>query len=179
KGDKSLLEDYVVNFMNEYLSEIDPDLARKLPIYFAEIRQAIANATSDALTDNPQTLLSRIASMGAVKTSDIKARSRKLRVLEDVEGNGLSAAITEGMTDLDPYEIAELINTACRVINRIHDVNTDMIGQMLRGIVDSVRPEEFNRTAQWLVPDLMEAVKPLTGTLINAVNVQSDIQQEV
>jgi len=31
----------------------------------------------------------------------------------------------------------------------------------LSGVVDSVSPEEVKKTARWLIPDIVEAIKPL------------------
>ena len=70
------------------------------------------------------------------------------------------------MTDLDTFEVAELINTACRVINRIHDAKPDFVASLISGAADSIRTEDIPKTAEWLVTDLAEALKPLASALM-------------
>jgi hypothetical protein len=161
KGGKPLFQIYLTDLLHDCLPEMDPELVKKIRIIFAEDREAMANAMADALSDNPDITLSYLASIGLVKTSDIKARTRKLCVIEQIDPVGLKSAVSEGMSDLDTYEIAGLVNTACRVANRIHEVKPDILSNALSGVVDSVSPEEVRKTARWLIPDLVNAIKPL------------------
>ena len=161
KGGKPLFQIYLTDLLHDCLPAMDPELVKKIRIIFAEDREAMANAMADALSDNPDITLSYLASMGLVKTSDIKARTRKLGVIEQIDPVGLKSAVSEGMSDLDTYEIAGLVNTACRVANLIHEVKPDILSNALSGVVDSVSPEEVKKTARWLIPDIVEAIKPL------------------
>jgi hypothetical protein len=166
KGGKPLFQIYLTDLLHDCLSEMDPELAKKIRIIFAQDREAIANAMAEALTDNPEIILSYLASLGSVTTSDIKAQSRKLGVVEEIDPDSLKAALSESMSDLDTYEIAGLVNTVCRVVNRIHDAKPDIVSNALSGVVDSVDSEEVKRTVQWLVPDVVDAIKPLATTVM-------------
>ncbi len=161
RGGKPLFQIYLTDLLHECYAEMDPELAKKIRIIFAQDREAIANAMAEALTCNPGIPLSYLASFGSVKTSDIKALSRKLGVMEEVDLNGLKAALSESMSDLDTYEIAGLVNTACRVVNRIHDAKPDIVSNALSGVMDSVDSDEVKKTVQWLIPDVVDAIKPL------------------
>lgn len=166
KGDKSLLEINLSDQMKDYLSAIDPELAKKAPVYYAEIKEIIANAVSDSLSKNPEVLLAHISSLGQVKSLAIRAKTRKVQLIQNVDKDGFDRAVSESVGDLDTYEIAEFINTIVRVIDRIHDSDPDIILNVIRGVVDSIDTEKINKTAKWLVPDLMEAVKPLAAAVM-------------
>ncbi len=166
KGGKPLFEIYLTDLLHDCFSEMDPELVKKIRIIFAEDRESIANALASALRDNPGITLSSLASFGSVKTSAIKARARKLGVMEEIDPDGLKSAITEGMSDLDTYEFAGLINTACRVANKIHDAKPDIVSNALSGVVDSVNADEVRKTFQWLIPDVVEALKPLAAVVM-------------
>jgi hypothetical protein len=166
KGGKPLFQIYLTDLLHDCLPEMDPELAKKIRIIFAQDREAIANAVAEALIDNPEITLSYLASLGSVKTSDIKAQSRKLGVIEEIDPDSLKSAVSESMSDLDTYEIAGLVNTVCRVVNRIHDAKPDIVSNALSGVVDSVDSEEVKRTLQWLVPDVVAAIKPLATTVM-------------
>jgi hypothetical protein len=166
KGGKPLMQSYLTELLRDCLSGLDPELVRKVLIIFAEDKLSIHNAVSDALTDNPDITLSRLASIGSVKSSDAKALSRRLHVYEEIGQAGLKAAISESISDFDTYEVAGLINIMCRVLNRIHANNPDILNSLAVGVADSLNIEEVGKTVKWLVPDLVQAIKPLAPTII-------------
>jgi hypothetical protein len=166
KGGKPLFQIYLTDLLHDCLSGMDPELSKKIRIIFAQDREAMANAMAEALIDNPHITLSCLASLGPVKTSDIRAQTRKLSVIEEIHPDGLKTALSEGMSDLDTYEIAGLVNTVCRVVNRIHEAKPDIVSNTLSGVVDSVDFEEVRRTARWLVPDVVDAVRPLAAAVM-------------
>jgi hypothetical protein len=166
KGGKPLFQIYLTDHLKDSFHQLDPDLLKKIRIILAEDREAIANAVSDALMDNPRLLMAYLSSIGSVKNSDIRTKSHKLNLVEGVDQQGLNTAICETMSDLDTYEIAELVNTVFRVINHIHDAKPDIVHNLVSGVVDSINHEEVRKTAQWLIPDLVEAFRPLATTLM-------------
>lgn len=166
KGGKPLMQHYLTDLFKNCLSGLDAELMRKLHIIFSEDRLSIANAVSDAMTDNPAIILSHIASLGSVQNSSVKARARRFRIYEEINQTGFNAAIRESVSDLDTYEIAELVNGACRVLNRVHAVKPDILSNLACGVVDSIDPGEIEKTLKWLVPDLVQAVKPLAPVIM-------------
>jgi hypothetical protein len=166
KGGKPLMQHYLTDLFKKCLSGLDPGLMRKLHIIFSEDRLSIANAVSDALTDNPDITLSYIASLGSVQNSSIRAKSRKLRIYEEIDQTGFNAAIRESISDLDTYEIAELVNGLCRVLNRFHSIKPDILSSLACGIADSIDSGEIEKTLKWLIPDLVQAFKPLSPVVM-------------
>ena len=166
KGGKPLLQIYLTDFLTEFLSNTDPGLVRKIRIIFAEDGEAIANAAADALSGNPGIALSYLSSIGAVMTSGVKAKSRRLDVVEGIDENGLKSAVAESVSDLDTYEIAGLINKACRAANRIHGVKPDALSSLMSSVADSLDTEEIRNTAAWLIPDVVNALKPVAAKVM-------------
>jgi hypothetical protein len=168
KGGKPLMQIYLTDVLKACLPQMKPELTKKARIILAEDKLSIAQAVADALHDNPDITLSYLASMGSVKTSAVKARARKLRVYEDLGQDGFQAALSESLSDLDTYEIADLINSACRILNRIHAIKPNFLLSLASGVVDSLDQQEIVETAQWLVTDLVQAFKPLAPAVMPA-----------
>lgn len=169
KGGKPLMQLYLTDFLKACMPLMNPELTRKASIILAEDKLAIANALADALTDNPEIMLATLASLGSVKTAAVKARARRLRVYEDIDNGRFQAAASESLSDLDTYEIADLINSACRILNRIHAAKPDFLGNIVSGIADSLDQQDFADTAQWLISDLVQAIKPVVPVIMPAL----------
>jgi hypothetical protein len=166
KGGKPLFQTYLTGFLKECFPVIDPGLAKKVRICLAEDAEAVANATSEALDANPGIVLSALSSLGEISSSEARGQARRLKVLEDIDRSGFNAAVSESVSDLDTFEVAGLINTACRVIDRVHDAKPDIVNNLVGGIVDSLDMEQVKRVARWLIPDLVEAFRPLAPAIV-------------
>jgi hypothetical protein len=166
KGGKPLMQIYLTDLFKDCMPQMNPELLRKTRITLSEDKLSIAQATADALTDNPALTVSYLASAGSVRNAAVKARARKLRVYEDLDRERFTTALSQSLSDMDTYEIAELINTICRLLNRLHTAKPEFIVSLTSGVVDSLDQQEIKNTAQWLVADLVQALKPLAPTLM-------------
>ena len=166
KGDKSKLDLYLDDIMKAYHGAKNQYLQKMLPVYLGEIRESIANSSARSLIDNEEIFLAQIASLGAVKSSDVKVQNARLRVYEAADQEKLGAVMDEAVKEFDTYEAADLVNLTCKVLNRLHDAKPDLIGSLLTGVVDSISSDEVAKTAQWLVPDVVNALKPLAQAMM-------------
>ncbi len=166
KGDKSKLDLYLDDIMKAYHGAKNQYLQKMLPVYLGEIRESIANSSARSLMENEEIFLAQIASLGSVKSSDVKVANARLRVYEAADAEKLGAVMDEAVKEFDTYEAADLVNLTCKVLNRLHDAKPDLIGSLLSGVVDSISTDEVAKTAQWLVPDVVNAVKPLAQAMM-------------
>ncbi len=166
KGDKSKLDMSLDDLMQAYHGVKDLYLQKMMPVYWGEIRESIANASERSLRDNEELFLAQIASIGSAKSSDIKVRNARLRLYESVDQEKLGEVMSENLKDFDTYEAAELINGFCRFLNQVHEAQPGILGSLVTGVVDSVSVNEVSRTAEWLVPDVVDAVKPLVAAIM-------------
>jgi len=166
EGGRPLFQTYLTGLLKDCFAAMDPELVKKVRICLAEDAEAVANATSEALDANPHLALSSLSSLGERKSSQARGQARRLKVLEDIGESGFNGAVSESVSNLDTYEVAGLINTACRVIDRAHDAKPDIVNSLVGGIVDSVDAGQLGRIARWLIPDLVEALRPLAPVIV-------------
>jgi hypothetical protein len=166
KGDKSKLDLYLDDIMKAYHGAKNQYLQKMLPVYLGEIRESIANSSARSLMENEEIFMAQIASLGSVNSSDVKVKNARLRVYEAADKEKLGAVMDEAVKEFDTYEAADLVNLTCKVLNRLHDAKPDLIGSLLSGVVDSISSDEVAKTAQWLVPDVVHAVKPLAQAMM-------------
>ena len=53
------------------------------------------------------------------------------------------------------------MNALFQLINRLHDTNPDLFAAVARSVADSLDPHEIRQTLQWLVPELLDAFRPV------------------
>jgi hypothetical protein len=171
KAGKPLFQVYLTSLYKEAILNIDPVLIRKAKIALAEDKEAMAHALSDALSENPTLLLELVSAFGATKTPLVKGVSRKVRLYEEVEQDALAEAISRGLSDLDTYEIAEVINGFLRVINQVHESRPEVFSNIAHSIADSMDAEEVRAAAQWVIPEFFNAARPiLTAAMPQLIN---------
>ena len=171
KAGKPLFQVYLTSLLQEALPSIDPVLLRKAKIALAEDKEAYAHALSDALAENPPLLMEMVSAYGAVKTPLIKGASRKVRLYEELDQETLAEATSKGLSDLDTFEIAEFINGFLRVLNCIHKSRPEVFSNIAHSIADCVDVEEIRATSQWLIPEVVDAARPmLTAAMPQLIN---------
>jgi hypothetical protein len=173
KAGKPLFQIYLTDALLEALPNIDPVLLKKAKIALAEDREAVSNALADALADHPDLMVEMISAYGSTKTPLIKGVSRKVRLFEEMDQEDLADATAKGLSDLDTFEIAEVINGFLRTINSIHENRPEIFSTIACSIADSIDAEELRTAADWFIPEIVEAVQPVIApsmpVIINAV----------
>ncbi len=166
KAGKPLFQVYLTSLFKEAIPNIDPVLIRKAKIALAEDKEAMAHALSDALHENPTLLLELVSAFGATKTPLVKGVSRKIRLYEEIGQDALAEATSKGFSDLDTYEIAEVINGFLRVINQVHESRPEVFSNIAHSIADSVDAEEVRAAAQWVIPEIFDAARPILSAAV-------------
>ena len=161
QGDKSKLEVYLDDVMSAYHGARDPYLQKMVPVYLGEIRESFAKSSARALMMHQDSLIAQIASLGAVRTSELRVKTTRLQAIESVDDERLGSVMSDAVKEFGAYDAAELLNTMCRILNKLHDARPDLVGSLLSGIADSISLDEIRQTASWLVPDFVTAIKPL------------------
>lgn len=161
KADKPLLQKYLNSLLEEGLPSVNPTLLRKARVALAENREAARVALYDTLQKNPQLVLEMVRAYGSLKTPQIRAFSRRVTLLAEQDRDSFSDAAAQGISALDVYEIAAAFNALFRVVNALHDARPDVVSSFLTGVCDSLDIEEIKTTIAWLVPEAVEAMRPL------------------
>jgi sulfur transfer complex TusBCD TusB component (DsrH family) len=166
KGGKPLFEIYLTNLLKEIVPEINPEVFTKALIALSEDAETVAKSLAEALSENEAMLLTLISAYASLKNPKIRAATLKMRLLEDVDAGKLTDAIAKGVVDLDTQEMAELVNAKLRIANLIHENKPELFSNLFRGFADSIDTDELEKAARWVVPELIDAIKPLGKAVV-------------
>ena len=166
RAGRPLLQVYLSALLEEGLPLVDPALLKKARVALAEDRGAAAHALADALREHPDLVLEMVGAYGSLKTPAIRAFSQRTLVLEELDREALAGAVAKGCSDLDTYEIASVLNTLVRLLNGIHEVRPEVFSSFITSVADSLDTEEIRAAAAWIVPEVVEALRPILDAAV-------------
>jgi DNA-directed RNA polymerase subunit L len=161
RGGNPLFEIYLTNLLRDAISEIDPELFTKARIALAEDGETFAKSLAEVMGENEKMLFASVAAYSALENPKIRTQAIKIHLYEDVDQEKFIEAAAAGISDLDTQVMADNFNAALRIINNIHEARPELFTTLLRGFADSVDEDELQKTAQWLVPEVVGTFKTL------------------
>ncbi len=170
RAGRPLFQVYLTALLEEGLPLVDPVLLKKARVALAEDREAAACALADALREHPDLVLEMVRALGSLKSPAIRAFSRRTRMFEEFDRETLAGSVAQGLSDLDTYEMANSLNTLARVLNGIHEVRPEVFSSFITSVADSLDTEEIRAAAAWIVPEVIEALRPILDAAVPSRN---------
>jgi len=174
---RSMIEVMVNRKLNDILQEVDPEVLRKAAIGLFETFEALSSAIMMALTNNSSFLGELLPALSSIQNSRIRRTGKKIDLMEqflDTEENANSAL--KEFAEVDTQEIGEILNSLFRIINRINDLYPGMAVMSISSVLSVIDRDELNITAQWLIPEMVEFIRPAADVVMPAlINGLSDL----
>lgn len=150
----------LTSVLSDAMDEADPQAVTRMKIALAEDAESVTAAFAEAFFQDPRWPLALIAATSAIHNPAIRARHNRLRAWEDLPQGELADACKKGFMDLDTQEIAEIINTAVRLLNQVHAEQPGLFADLMAGVSVALDSDELADAADWLVRDAITAFKP-------------------
>jgi len=171
---KSAIELTLLEKLADSWPEVDPVVFRKAVVGLLESYEAVSSAVMASISEQPEVFGELVSSFGLRKNTTIIRKSKKAALLEEfIDESDGTALIEKGLADLDTQEIGETLNTWLRIINSIHESQSDVALTPLSSLVSIIDLDELETAAQWILPNIIESIKPIAGavmpSLINGV----------
>ncbi len=151
----------------EVTESIDIDLYLNAAIMLGEIRGQLDNAISGAVNSNPELIKEKLGREFRKTASSAASVERTLDAAErGLSDNELEALISGGLAEIDFQELAYTVSRFCELINRIYEINPDIIKGLLSQFFSSLDSFEAAETVGLLAGDIAESVKPAAPVLL-------------
>ena len=169
RGGRPLFEVYLTRFFSQFLDTLDPEVFTKARIALAEDRESLYQSLTQSLTENPALLRAGLASLSARLNPRVRARRIKTDLLADMDPDDLELSLSEGLADLDTQEASEILNLNLALLNRIHERQPEILGRLIAPLGDAIDIEALGQVLDWLVPELVEALRPALEAALPAL----------
>lgn len=163
---KGLLQIILTGKYEKILADLDPVLVRKALVGLAELKEGAGSALLDARADQPELLLELVNTYFGARNARIRSRSKKAAIWEECPEEELARAAAQGMVDLDMEEMAETVNTWLRIANAVREHQPEIALTPVSAFVAGLDRDELVDAAEWLVPDVANALRPVAGTVM-------------
>jgi hypothetical protein len=150
----------------DFASALDSELLVKARTALAEDLETIRNAWTETMAQRPDLFLAGLQHSADRRNPQIRATRRKVSLLADMPDKDVNDAISTGLSNLDTQELGETINGVLRLLNSLRRTHPNSLPQLLAGVAATIDTDELKEAAQWIVPSVVAAVKPLTGAVM-------------
>jgi hypothetical protein len=152
---------------SDVTESLDIPLILKASLMLGEIRGQLDKAIIDAVNSNPELMKEKLTREFRKTASSAGSIERTLDSVErSFSDDELEALISGGLAELDFQELASNVSRFCEIINRIYEINPDIIKGLLSQFFSSLDTFEAAETVSLIAADIAESVKPAAPVLL-------------
>ncbi len=143
------------------VAEIDPEPAIKARNALIEGRETLISILIDTALDHPDYLNLWLHQLTVKRNANIRLLKQKLHVFEMLPEQEADQALAAGLSSWNAYDLAELVNTLGRTVNRLNRIKPDLLTALVSEFVNSLDLYELEETMAWVSRDLGHSIRPL------------------
>lgn len=154
--------------MKLVLNEVEPELCFKAFSALSDARESFALTLLDVAAENPDYHALKLRNISANKNSKIRLALSNLELASSCD-DSMFKSLAEGVSHLNTYELAEIVNNLCQTANRMHRETPDVLKNLFQEFINTLDLYELEDTLGLLAGDLRETVRPLVRAVAPVV----------
>jgi hypothetical protein len=152
-------------FIDDLIGEMDGEVFWKAREAWEQGREAIQHATLSSLKKRPGMVVQQLRNGPALRSRKYRLLKSKLELLEELPEDDLCDAAVSGINRMDGDSLAEVLNLAASLFNRMRNERPDAIRQALDEFVNALDLEECGEAVKGLTDDLAASLRPYGRTI--------------
>ncbi len=164
---KPQLPRVVQKIAEDILSTIDSASVLKAMGMLEEMRSMAQMSFADAAEKHPDLVKGMYRQKFQSLNSRLRYLARKLDFLEmNMDDDESARFLSQGIAELDPQEVASIINRACTLFNRARKSNSAVVRDALSQMTASLDYEEMGRALRGFIEDAVDALRPVASEIM-------------
>jgi hypothetical protein len=156
--------------VGDALRSVDIELLLKARALLADTQESTQNALLALLEEQPALVREMVATRFRRRASGFRRLARATDVLERVlSDDDITAAVTNGLNEIDAQELADTLNRLLAIANRVRDASPNALRAVLAQVIGGLDEREAGETVRWVVADLVAALKPVARDVLPPV----------
>ncbi len=149
------------------LDEIDLPLLLQSRLLLEDLKEQLNDRLRDRAGGRPDLVRDMMKRRFRMAGNGVRSWSRDWDLMEDLfTDDEFGDIAAEGMGEIDPQELAEIVNRIFATVNRVRGQNPDLFKNMVRQVTDTLDPGELEETARWAAEDLAWSLKPAAESVM-------------
>ena len=149
------------DFLATVVNTVDGKTLFQAKAALAGGRETLAASLADTLEDNPDLVNESLRSRHAGWNAAIKTTGRHAAMLADMPADEFTNAFSESLSQLDAGEAAEIANLVFLLINRIRDLNPEMLPSVAAQVINGLDLSEIEDALEGTCREIGDVLKPL------------------
>jgi hypothetical protein len=143
------------------VAQIDPVLAIKARNALIDGRETLSSVLIATAQEHPEYLNLWLHQLSVKRNANIRLLKQKLHVFETLPEKEANEALSAGLSSWNAYDLAEMVNTIGRTVNRISRVKPDLFPALVSEFVNSLDRYELEETLDRFSQELGQVVRPV------------------
>lgn len=159
---KPQLPRVVSSLAEDVLGAVDWALLLKAMDLLGDIRNMLWMSFADAAEKHPELVKGMYRQKFRAASSSLRRLSRQLDLLEScMDDDETAQSLAQGMAEIDPQELASVINHLCFMYNRAKESNSGVVRDALSQTVASFDYHELGLALRGIIEDSVDALRPV------------------
>ena len=132
-------------------AQLDDETFWQARVALAEDKALLAGSLNDAIAENPSFFAGGLKTYAARKNPGWRVTRQGLEALDDLSDETLGETLNEGLSDLDLQELGDIANLATALIDRVMDLNPELLPNLIRQLADTLDVDAIAASAERMV----------------------------
>ncbi|MFZ5571318.1 MAG: hypothetical protein ACOZF0_12995 [Thermodesulfobacteriota bacterium] len=147
------------------LKNADPALFIKARNALIDGKETIAKVFMDVAAENPEFLVQQLRHIAVRQNSKSRLVKRKIELVEDLPEEVTIQALETGLASWATYDLADILNSLCRMANTLYDGRPEVLVSKLREFTGALDLYEIEKTVGWFAAEIGHSFRPLARTV--------------
>ncbi len=141
--------------------EMDPVVLSKAVSAITDGKEVFLKTLQTVASENPDFFMNSLETLSDGKNSKIRLLKHKLELIEDLDEEDAAKAISAGISKLNIYDFAELVNSACTLFNTMNEHSPVELEKLAEEFTSTIDTDEFFKCLSSITTDTIKGFRPI------------------
>lgn len=145
----------------EIFDKTDPAVLSKAVSAMTDGKEVFIKTLQTIASENHDFFIGSLESLSNGKNSKIRLLKHKLELIKDLNEEDAAKAISTGISKLNVYDFAEVINSACTLCNSIKEYSPSHLEKLAEEFTATLDIDELTTCLSSVMTDTMKGLRPI------------------
>jgi hypothetical protein len=150
----------------EIFDETDPVVLTKAVSAILDGKEVFLKTFQTIASENPEFFMGSLETLSDGNNSKIRVLKHKFELIEDLDDEDIARTISAGISKLNTYDFAELLNSACSLFNTINEHSPLELEKLAEEFTSTIDTDELLICLSSITTDTIKSFRPITRLVV-------------